>query len=52
MKKPILCKFEPELIVRLKSIAKSQNRSVNNLIETVLMEYSAEPLKVKSKLTR
>lgn len=39
MKKPILCKFEPELIETLKRIAKEQNRPLNNLIETVLMEF-------------
>ena len=36
MKSPYSFKLEPEIIPALKSIAKSENRSLNNLVETVL----------------
>lgn len=42
-KKQIGLKFEPELIEQIKEVAARENRPVNNLIETVMMDY------VKSK---
>lgn len=39
MKNPYSFKLEPEIIPALKSIAESENRSLNNLVETVLRDF-------------
>jgi len=36
---PLGVKFEPALLKELKIIAKKENRALNNLIETILLEY-------------
>lgn len=39
MKNPYSFKLEPEIIPALKLIAESENRSLNNLVETVLRDF-------------
>lgn len=39
MKKPISFKFDPELLEILKIKAKEENRTLTNLIETVLWNW-------------
>lgn len=45
----ISLKMEKDLKDRLNEIAKEENRSLSNLIETVLMKYAEEHEKPKKK---
>ena len=38
MKKPVSFRLDPELVEALESNAKDQNRSLTNLVETILKE--------------
>lgn len=38
-KKPVMLRLPQEVIDELKAIAKSQRRSVNNMIEVILADY-------------
>lgn len=47
MKSPYSFKLEPEIIPALKSIAKSENRSLNNLVETVYLRENVREYEVE-----
>jgi len=42
MKKPISFRLEEDLLIRLNEKAKKQNRSLTNLVETVLKRFLDE----------
>jgi len=39
MKELAVFKIEPELLLKLKAIARSQNRSFSNLMETITIDF-------------
>lgn len=48
MKKPSNHRLDETLINNMKKVAKKENRTVTNLIETVMGEYCKQKLKTKT----